>query len=204
MEITNWLTAFASSDLIFVVSGLFLCLFGSIIFCFGTKLIGLGLGMGFGFFLGELTNAFMQSDENLGNFILLGFTIVGAVASLFIIKSITNLIFGILGFLFGLLLGRFGLELYSSYNGTSFELGQTNSIIIFGIAGAVAFLAILLQRYIMIFISSYIGSTFLFSGVTYLSERESSFMVILVFSIIWQTYILGRLFRDRKRNSAEN
>lgn len=204
MDLTHINLPEIPSNIVFIISGLSLCLFGSILFRFGTRLVGLGLGMGFGFFLGEVANTFLKTDQNLANYILLAFSIIGAIASLFIIKSITNFIFAILGFLFGLLIGRFGLELYSTFQNITFEMNQSNGIIIIAIAAISAVLAVLMQRYIMIFVSSYIGSTFLVSSVDFLANNNSSFIVVVIFSILWQAYILGRLFREKKRYTQKN
>lgn len=186
-------------ELVFALGGLAMLLFGWLIFRLGTRLLGVALGAGFGFFIGEVLGVVLQADRNTGLYITVACSIVGALGAIFLIKAVTNFLFALIGFLFGALVGRIGADIYAHSQQVPFELASEHGVIILVTAIVVALLAVLLQRWIMILITSYMGATFLVAGVDMLAQQPLAFPVVLVLGILWQGYAANRLFRDRRK-----
>lgn len=89
--------------------------------------------------------------------------------------------------------------MYADFNGTAFALNSESAMIILPAAAITALLAVWLQRLIMILITSYMGATFLVAGVEYLSDKPLAFPLVLGAGIFWQGFVLGRIFRRRRR-----
>ncbi len=190
------------SELVFTVVGLALLLGGWIIFRLGTRLLGVGLGAGFGFFIGEVLNVVLKVDRNLGLYITIGCSAIGALGAIFMIKAVTNFLFALIGFLFGALIGRIAAEVQADVNQVEFALNSQSGVIILVAAVVTALMAVWLQRLIMILITSYMGATFLVAGVDYLSIQPWAFPAVLSAGIFWQGYVLGRLFRRSRKVDA--
>lgn len=186
------------AQLTFVIIGLTLLLLGWLIFRAGTRLLGIGLGAGFGFFLGEVLNVLLKVDRNIGLMITIGCSAVGGLGALIMIKAVTNFLFAVIGLLFGALLGRLGAEIHAAYNQTEFVFTKEAGFAIMGMAFFTAIVAIWLQRFIMILITSYMGATFLVAGVDYLQMHAWAFPAVLAAGVIWQGFVLGRIFSTRK------
>lgn len=195
----NFTLAQNESELVFTIGGLALLLFGWIIFRLGSRLISVALGAGFGFFFGEVLNVVLEVDRNTGLYITIGCAMVGALFAIFMIRAATNFLFALIGFLFGALIGRVGAEIYMQSQQIEFAFNSQTGIIILATAGVTAIIAVWLQRLIMILITSYMGAVLLVAGVDYLSEQHWGFPVVLAGGIIWQGFILGRLFKRRPR-----
>jgi hypothetical protein len=192
------LQAQSGAELTFVIIGLVLLLGGWLVFRFGTRLLGIALGAAMGFFIGEVLNVILKVDRDLGLMITIGCSAIGGLAALIMIRAVTNLLFAIIGLLFGALLGRLGAEIYAAMHHTEFIFSKEAGLAIMAVAIVTAIAAIWLQRLIMILTTSYMGATFLVAGVDYLTARPMSFPVILTAGIIWQAFILGRIFVSRK------
>ena len=191
------------SSWILTTAGLVLLLGGWIVFRAGSRLLALAMGAGFGFFIGEVLGVILKVDRQSSLLITAGCCAVGGIAALVMIRAVTNMLFAIIGLLFGALLGRVGAEIYAQMNHTEFVLSQQTGLIILGVAVAVALLSIWLQRLIMILVTSYMGATFLVAGVEYLSQRALAFPAVMAAGVIWQGFVLGRIFRvqhNRKRD----
>jgi hypothetical protein len=189
----------SESELVFTISGLVLLLFGWIIFRLGSRLISIGLGAGFGFFFGEVLNVVLEIDRNMGLYITIGCSMVGALFAMFMIRAATNFLFALIGFLFGALIGRVGSEIYLGTQQMDFAFNSETGIIILATAGVTAIMAVWLQRLIMILITSYMGATFLVAGVDYLTMQPWAFPAVLGGGVFWQGFILGRIFKRRPK-----
>lgn len=187
------------SELIFIFAGLALLLFGWLIFLLGTRLLSVGLGTGFGFFFGEVLNVVLEVDRTMGLYITIGCSIIGALFAIFMIRAATNFLFALIGFLFGALIGRVASEMYLDTQQVEFTFNSQTGIIILATAGVTAIIAVWLQRLIMILITSFMGATFLVAGVEYLNAQPWAFPAALGLGVFWQGFVLGRLFRRRRR-----
>src|SRR5690606_25871366 len=154
------------------------------------------------FFIGEVLNVVLKVDRELGLYITIGCSVIGALGAIFLIKAVTNFLFAVLGFLFGALVGRIAAEVQADLSHVEFTLNSQSGIIILGAAIVTALLAVWLQRLIMILITSYMGATFLIAGVDYLSIQPWAFPAVLFAGIFWQGYVVQRIFRRRKAPEA--
>lgn len=189
----------SESELVFTISGLVLLLGGWLIFRLGSRLLSVGLGAGFGFFIGEVLNVILKVDRSLGLYITIGCCAIGALGAIIMIKAVTNFLFALIGFLFGALLGRLGCEIYADWHQLEFAITPESGVVILAAAGITAVIAIWLQRFIMILITSYMGATFLVAGVAYLSMQPWAFPAVLAGGIIWQGYVLDKILRRRPK-----
>lgn len=191
----------SETDLIFMLCGLALLLFGWLIFRMGTRLFSVGLGAGFGFFFGEVLSVVLEIDRDAGLYITIGCSIVGALFATFMIRAVTNFLFALIGFLFGALIGRVGSEIYMNSQQMDFAFTSESGIIILATAAVTAIIAVWLQRLIMILITSYMGATFLVAGSEYLSMQPWAFPAVLAGGVFWQGYVLGQMFRRHRRKA---
>lgn len=189
----------SESELLFLIAGVILLIGGWLIFKLGSRLLGVALGAGFGFFLGEVLNVILKIDRDTGLYITIGCSFLGAIAAIFMIRAVTNFLFALIGFLFGALIGRLGYESYASYQQIEFAITAESGIIILAAAGICALLAVWLQRLIMILITCYMGATFLAGGLTWFETRPWGFPALFLGGIIWQAFILGRIFDIKPR-----
>lgn len=189
----------SESELTFTIIGLALLLGGWILFRLGTRLLGVGLGAGFGFFIGEVLNIVLKIDRNVGLYVTIGCSMIGALAAIFMLRAVANFLFALIGFLFGALAGRIAAEVYADWHNLPFALNGQAAMIILPAAGITALLAVWLQRLIMILITSYMGATFLVAGVDYLTRQPLAFPLVLVAGIFWQSFILGKIFKRSKQ-----
>lgn len=188
----------SQEELVFILVGLVLLLGGWIVFRAGTRLLALALGAGFGFFLGEMLNVVLKVDRDVGLWITVGCSAVGGLGAVIMIRAVTNFLFALIGLLFGALMGRLGAEVYAQFHQVPFEINRDTGLAIAAVAGVTTILAVWLQRLIMILITSYMGATFLVAGVDALSIQPLAFPAVLGAGIIWQGFVLGRIFKKRK------
>src|SRR5690606_20372525 len=158
---------------------------------------------GFGFFFGEVLNVLLKVDRDIGLMITIGCSAIGGLGALVMIRAVTNFLFALIGFLFGALVGRLGAEIHAAYHHTEFVLTQEAGIAIIATAVVTALIAIWLQRLIMILITSSLGATFLVAGVDYLQMHPLAFPAVLIAGVLWQSFVLGRIFKSRKHRPPQ-
>lgn len=187
-------------QVIFTIIGTGLCLGGWAVFYLGTRVLGLALGLGFGFFFGELLAMVLKLDTQPANLVSLACALLGAFGGLVLMRATTTFAFGLAGFLFGALLGRLGLEIHAEVNRETFRFTTESSVIVLLAAATMGVLAVWLQKYVMIVITSYIGANFLVEGVDALAKAWPwSFLAILLAGILWQWVLVSRLLTDDGR-----
>ncbi|MGI8905460.1 MAG: DUF4203 domain-containing protein [Candidatus Sumerlaeaceae bacterium] len=192
------------TQVIYTILGAVLCLGGWAIFWLGSRLLGLALGMAFGFFFGDLLGLVLKLDENATVLVLLACSIMGAFGGLLLMRAATTFVFGLAGFLFGALLGRMGCEMYAEVKQETYAFTAPIAVIVIAAGMVMGVLAFWMQKYIMILITSYVGSTFLVAGVEWLQQHEPwSVPGVTLLAIGWQMLLVMRLIADTPSRVAD-
>jgi len=188
-------------QVLYTIFGVGLCLGGWLLFWLGSRLVGLALGMAFGFVFGQLLTMVLNLQPNQAMLVLLACCLMGAFGGFLLMRAATTFVFGLAGFLFGVLIGRIGAEFHAIYyQNTAFGWSPPVSLAVAGSGIVMAILAVYMQKYIMVIITSYVGATFLVGGVEFLQKHMPwSFVCVLVSAILWQAILVGRLLADRRR-----
>lgn len=194
----------SEEQVIYTILGAALCLGGWIIFWLGSRIIGLALGMGFGFAFGQLLSLVLKLDPNATLLVLLACSLMGAFGGFLLMRVTTMFLFALSGFLFGALLGRLAADYYFISRGESFQFTMPVSVSIAAAGALVAALAVWMQKYIVIIITSYVGATFLVGGVEFLARGMPwSFPALLLVAIAWQVLLVTRLIQGGSRQAKE-
>lgn len=194
----------SESELLFIVLGIALLLGGWLIFLLGTRILSIGVGVGLGFFIGEILSIVLKVDRNTGLYVAIGCAVMGGLGALLIIKAVSNFLFAVLGLLLGAMVGRIAAEVYADWHNIPFALNSQSAVIILPAAIISALAAIWMQRFIMILITSYMGSIFLAESIPYLSRQAWGFIALFLFGIAWQLFVVGRMFRkSRQRDEVK-
>lgn len=182
--------------------GAILCFSGWLALWLGSRMIGAVFGMGLGFVFGFAFALAMGLESGSRALVELGCSVMGAFGGVFLIRAINAYLLALVGFLFGILAARLGLEVYASATGTTYLLGTREAIIMAITGGVAAGLALWLRRLLAIFITAFVGTTFLCAGLAFLQATLPwSFGLLLLASIVAQSS-LSSLFRRRKSRPA--
>lgn len=194
-----------NAELVLTVLGAALCLCGWIMFWIGSRLLGIGLGLGFGFVFATLLGHVMRIQPGGQALVLLSCSLFGALGGFLLVRAVTTFLFGILGFLFGALLGRIGVDVYYLVNNQAIPaLTTVTGGVIVGCGAFVALMALWLQKYILILITSYVGASFLVVGVPYLQAHEVwALLGLFGFAVLWQSFLASLLLRPRQLVESE-
>jgi hypothetical protein len=187
------------AQVIYTIYGAGLCLGGWAIFWLGSKLLGLALGLAFGFVFGDLLGLVLKLDANAALLVLLACSLLGAFGGLLLMRAATTFLFGLAGFLFGALLGRLGSELYAEMQHFDYAF-NTNVAIAVAASGAImAALTLLMRKYVIIVITSYMGATFLVAGLDFLTLRQPwSEVGVTLAAIFWQVLLVTQLIKSKR------
>lgn len=190
----------SDEQVLYTIFGVGLCLGGWLLFWLGSRLVGLALGMSFGFVFGNLLALVLKLEENPTLLVLLACSLMGAFGGFLLMRAATTFVFGLAGFLFGALLGRMGAEFYALYHEDDFAFTAPVVLAVVGSGLLMGLLAVYMQKYIMIVVTSYVGATFLVGGVEFLQTHMPwSFLCVIIAAIGWQSILVGRLLSDRRR-----
>lgn len=185
-------------QVLIAIFGAALCLGGWVLFWVGSRLIGVAIGMGFGFVFGEALCYVLKLQGTAVPLVLLACSLLGAIGGVFFVKAVTALLFGAMGFLFGALIARVGVDLYFSTKDMEFAFSPPVIAIIVGSGVMVAILAIVLQKAIVIIVTSYVGASFLVLGVpAAAAHMPIAFVGIFIVSVLWQAILVTQLIPDR-------
>jgi hypothetical protein len=187
------------SDALFTIFGASLCLGGWIVFYMGSRLVGVALGAALGFVFGTAVGIVLKLPESPSMLIQLSCGLLGGFGGLVFMKAATSFLFGLTGFLFGLMLGRLGSEVYFEIRKMGFAF--TNEVILAIVASGtiVGLLAVWMQKYIMILVTSFIGASFLSESVGFLKQHQPlSDAVLIVVAIFWQLLLVNWLLAPDK------
>lgn len=191
-------------QVLYTIIGIALCVGGWLLFWLGSRLVGLALGMAFGFGFGHVLGLVLKLQESPEMLVLLACSSMGAFGGFLLVRAATRFVFGLVGFLFGALLGRMGGEFYALYHEQDFVFTAPVVLSIVGSGLVVGVLAMYMQKYIMIVITSYVGATFTVGGVEFLQEHMPwSFVCVLIAAMAWQAVLVGRLISDRRCHDPE-
>jgi hypothetical protein len=189
-----------NSHVFFVIFGAALALGGWVVFWFSTRLLGLTAGLGFGFAFGQLLATVIQVQGPTATLVLLACSLLGAVGGFFFMRAVTAFFFALVGFLFGALLGRVGLQAYLLATTGEYVLTSIGIGVILGTGVVFAILGVVLQRSITILVTSFAGATFLVAGLPIRADREIWYFVgMFAASVIWQTILVTYLLVDRPK-----
>lgn len=185
-------------QVLIAIFGAALCLGGWVLFWVGSRLIGVAIGMGFGFVFGEALCYVLKLHASPVPLVLLACSLLGAIGGIFFVRAVTALLFGLMGFLFGALIARVGVDLYYATKETEFAFTPAVIAIILGSGVLLAIFAIVLQKAIVIIVTSYIGASFLVLGVpAAAAHMPVAFLAIFVASVIWQAILVTQLIPDK-------
>lgn len=189
----------SEAQVIYTIVGAGLCVGGWALFWVGSRLLGVALGVAFGFFFGELLGIVLKLEANAALLAQLTCSILGALGGLMAMRAASTFAFALAGFLFGALLGRLGSELYAQWHHETYAFTTQVAIAVAASGGVMAVLALLMQKYIMIVITSYVGATFLVPSVEVLANHEPwATPAVILASILWQVILLTRLITSRR------
>lgn len=192
-------------EVLVTIAGAALCLGGWLIFYFGSRLVGLGLGLGLGFVFGGLLSLLLELKGTHQDAVVLACSIVGAFGGLLLIRVVSSFVFFLMGFLFGSLIGRVGAAAWAASHGAEFAYDSTTITVILVSATLVALLAVWLQKYVMIVITSFVGANFLVSGVAYLRQMPlAAFIAVFVLAMLWQVVLVTSLVKGGRRPPADD
>jgi hypothetical protein len=114
-------------------------------------------------------------------------------------RAATTFLFGIAGFLFGALLGRLGCELYAEMQHFDYAFTTYVAITVATSGAIMAALTLLMRKYVIIIITSYVGATFLVAGVEFLGHRQPWSQVgVTLAAIIWQVLLVTQFISDKR------
>jgi len=190
-------------NLIPFVVGLVLCLMGWVALWLGTRLIGAVMGLGLGFVFGLGFSLAMGLAPGAASLVQLGCAAMGAVGGVFFIRALNSFIIALVGFLFGILLARLGLQLYCSMSGVPYALTPTNALLLVGIGVVMAGAAVWLRRGLAILVTAFVGTSFVTASLVFLHDMLPwSFVLVLLSSLFFQSF-LSRLMSGKK-SAASN
>lgn len=192
----------ANIQLVMIVAGAMLCLGGWVVFWLGTRLVGIALGLGFGFAFGELLSFALKADLATERVIWLSCSFLGAAGGLMFMRFVSNFLFILAGFIFGVMLGRVATEMYLHVHHQKFVLTPQigGGLVICG--AVVGMLTVWLKRFIVITITSYVGAAFLVGGANIRADQAVLwFAGILLGSIVWQSILVTQFLPSKKGSS---
>ena len=176
------------------ILGAALCVGGWVLFAVGSRLFGIAIGMGLGFVFGQILAFAMDLHGTGVALVLVACSLLGAVGGLFLMRAATTLMFGLMGFLFGALLGRIGVQIYNVVENRPFQVDAITVGAILLTAVVVGLLALWLQKAIVVVITSYMGAAFLSSSVPFLVENYPwGFIGVFAAAAAWQAFLVTRL-----------
>lgn len=179
-------------DGILLIAGVLLCLMGFVAVRAGTYLIGCVMGLAFGFAFGVILAEVLQLGGESDALILLATSALGIFTGFFLVKTVTWLVFGLAGFLFGAFLGRVLFDLTAGLSGLPGERGAILYITLLAAGLLGAFLGVALKRYLLIVITSFIGAQFIIAAVRFGSPaQEIWFLGIFALSVAVQAVLTG-------------
>ncbi|MCX7719062.1 MAG: hypothetical protein N2111_11775 [Candidatus Sumerlaeaceae bacterium] len=181
------------------ILGASLCLGGWVIVWAGTRLFGIVIGLGLGFVFGELLSLVLNLAPDQHQLTLLACSLLGAVAGIFLARIVTAGAFAVIGLLFGALLGRIGSEVFFVVTDSQFEWTRSVMGVVAVCAAVFALLAVFLQRFIIIVVTSYVGAAFLTGAFPALREHLVWwFLAFFTGAIVWQTLFVTKLASNKK------
>jgi hypothetical protein len=182
------------------IIGAALCLGGWVIVWAGTRLLGIFIGLGFGFVFGEVLALVLDLAPDPHQMTTLACSLIGAVAGIFLARIVTAGAFAIVGLLFGALIGRVGAAVLFAASQSPFEFTPPVIAAIAITAVVFALLAVWLQRFIIIVITSYVGAAFLTGAFPALREHLVWwFLAFFTGAVVWQTLFVTKLASNKKR-----
>lgn len=189
-----------STDASLTLIGVVLCAVGWFALWFGTRLVGAVIGLGLGFCFGVLFSLVLGIAAGSRELVELSCAAVGALGGIIFIRAVTSFVLAFTGFLFGVLVGRLAIDLYASAAGIDAAASSETILVAVGCGVVGAILALWLRRAVVIFVTAFVGSTFLCAGVAFLHDTLPwSFAAIFAGSCFLQTS-LAKLFRRRPVN----
>ncbi len=187
-----------SGDTFLLLAGGILCFGGWIALWVGSRLIGATIGLGLGFIFGVAFSMALGLEAGAAALVQLGCSVMGALGGIFFIRALNSFLLALVGFLFGILLARLGLQIHAGTTGHPYSLTPQNALILVLIGAAVAAIALWIRRTIAILITAFVGTTFLCAGVAPLHDMLPwSFLVLLLASLFVQTFFSRVLARRR-------
>lgn len=186
-------------QVIIVILGAAMCVGGWVLFWVGSRLIGIVFGMGFGFVFGQLLAIAMDLQGQGVGLVLVACSLMGAIGGFFLMRAATTLMFALIGFLFGALLGRIGIQVYNVVQDLPFQLSAISIATILASGVAMALLALWLQKAIVVVVTSYMGAAFLTTSVPWLAAHYPwGFLGVFVIAALWQTILVTRLLESKR------
>lgn len=191
---------FSNIDLFLLISGIIISVFGWVLYKAGVRTVGLLTGLMGGIVLSGIIIFLLYMGNyqiNEGLIIIIGI-ILGGVAGFILINKINNLVFFIIGIIIGVMLWKAFSKVLPEIN---FAMYNTlNKYYIFDIASGILFgiATLLLQKHIIIIITSFIGSMMIFSSLLPLKDSRYAAFFILIFALSifvqagWYKVILDR------------
>jgi hypothetical protein len=130
--------------------------------------------------------------------VLLACSLLGAFGGVLVARAVSTFLFCLIGFIFGALLGRVGVQLYFHVQGIAYVLTTPVALVIVGCGAVVGVLTAWLQKYVMIVITSFVGATFLVAGVPALQHYALwAFAGTFLAAVLWQVVLVTQLLGDK-------
>ena len=179
------------------ILGSLLCFGGWIVLWLGSRMIGATFGLGMGFCFGFVFAVALDLDPGPKALVELGCALMGAVGGVLLIRALNTFVLLLVGFLFGVLLGRLGVQIYAGVAQVSYKLTPNLALLIVLVGAASAGLALWLRRTLAIVITAFVGTSFLCASLGMLQRNLPwSFALLLALSLFIQSS-LSRLMKPR-------
>lgn len=188
-----------NAQTIYLLFGTILSVGGWLALWLGTRLLGAVMGLGLGFVFGLAFSLALGLDLGARSLVELGCSVMGAVGGVLFIRALNSFILALVGFLFGILLARLGVQLYCAAYNISYELTPQTALVYVVIGAITAAGALWLRRGIAIVVTAFVGTSFLTTSVPFLYQLLPwSFVGIFGGSLVIQN-LLSRLFSLRRK-----
>lgn len=188
-----------NAQMIYFLFGMILCVGGWLALWLGTRLIGAVMGLGLGFVFGFVFSLVLGLDLGARSLVELGCSVMGAVGGIFFIRALNSFILALVGFLFGILFARLGIQVYCAAYNISYALTPQTALVLVIVGAVTAAGALWLRRGIAIVVTAFVGTSFVTASAPFLYQLLPwSFVGVLGGSLLIQN-LLSRLFsRPRK------
>jgi hypothetical protein len=191
-------------ELLLGISGAILCLGGWILFHVGTRLVGVAIGLGFGFGFGMALGMVLRLTPGGEQLVMLACSLLGAIGGFIFVRFATSFLFALAGFLFGAMLGRVGSDIHATLTHTSPAITPAVAAAIAISGFVVAILAIVLQKLIVVIITSFVGATFLTAAIPRTENFEVWVLLgFFIGSVVWQLLLTRYILADKAKAESD-